>query len=261
MKLRTYRIPMYDLRLPVVLVLLAAVAVLLSGCREEEPATDLDRFVDRTGHLTDAALTDTLWTAVYEGPPNSVYASFLLGNHYYAAAGDSAAVVGWPDPGVGALLDSAEVHFGRAVAQDTTFIEAIVNLGSVWDDRAERLNDRSARQEAMQAAERWYRTALERDPANEKARCNLGGLYLRQRLNDRALEQFKIALEHDPESALAHYNIAIMFAESKIYREAIREWELAAKYDPDGDVGERSRDNVRIVTELMNAPPAGPPTR
>ena len=61
-------------------------------------------------------------------------------------------------------------------------------------------------------------------------------------------------LEHDPESALAHYNLAIMFAEQKIYREALREWELAAKYDPDGDIGERSRANIQIVKDLMNAP-------
>ena len=46
-----------------------------------------------------------------------------------------------------------------------------------------------------------------------------------------------------------------MFAEAKIYREAIREWELAAKYDPDGDIGERSRDNIKIVQDLANAKP------
>lgn len=255
---RTYRFPRENTWFRSALLLAAAV-LLVAGCRDEEAATDLDRFVDRTGNLSDGALTDTLWTAIQEGPPNSVYASFLLGNLYYSAAGDSAAIAGWQDPGVGALLDSSEVHFSRAVTQDSTFIEAIVNLGSVWDDRSERTSDRGARQEAMRNAETWYRKALEQDPADQKARCNLGGLYLRQRLTDRALEEFQTALEYDPESALAHYNIAIMFAEAKIYREAIREWELASEYDPDGDIGERSSDNVRIVTELMNAPPPGPP--
>ena len=43
-----------------------------------------------------------------------------------------------------------------------------------------------------------------------------------------------------------------MFAEAKIYREAINEWELAVKNDPDGDIGERSRDNIQIVKDLMN---------
>ncbi len=92
------------------------------------------------------------------------------------------------------------------------------------------------------------------DPADEKARCDLGGLYLRQRRTQDALDQFQTVLDADPKSSLAHYNLAIMFAEQKIYREALREWELAAKYDPDGDVGQRSRENVRIVKDLMNAP-------
>ena len=199
-----------------VVILLAA----LGGCRDTAPETDLDRFVHRTGDLAGEALTDTLWTAIHEGPPNSVYASFLMGNHYYQAAGDSAGRAGWKDPGVGALLDSAEVHFSRATTHDSTFIEAIVNLGSVWDDRAERSSDRDARTDAQTTAEKYYLMALDQDPSDEKARCNLGGLYLRQRLTDKALQEFQTALEHNPESALAHYNLAIMFAEAEIYREA-----------------------------------------
>ncbi|RKZ19288.1 hypothetical protein DRQ50_02375 [bacterium] len=243
--------------------LLAAVVTLvaLGGCRESDPESELDRFVDRTGNLDAEVLVDTLWTAINEGPPNSVFASFLMGNHYYRAAGDSAGRAGWQDQGVGALLDSAEVHFDRAATQDTTFIEAVVNLGSVWDDRAEMTTGRDERIAAQNTAEQYYLRALDLDPSDQKARCNLGGLYLRQRRTEDALGAFQAALEHDPESSLAHYNLAIMFAEAKIYREALREWELAVKYDPDGDIGDRSRDNVRIVTELMNAPAAGPPTR
>lgn len=243
------------------LLLAGILLAVLGGCRDTGPQTELDRFVDRTGDLAGEVLTDTLWTAIQEGPPNSVYASFLLGNHYYQAAGDSAGRVGWQDTGVGALLDSAEIHFSRAIVQDSTFIEAIVNLGSVWDDRTERAPDRDARIEAQTTAEKYYLMALDQDPADQKARCNLGGLYLRQRMTDRALREFQTALEYTPESALAHYNLAIMFAEAKIYREALREWELAVKYDPDGDIGDRSRDNVRIVTELMNTPATAPPTR
>jgi hypothetical protein len=68
------------------------------------------------------------------------------------------------------------------------------------------------------------------------------------------MAEFQKVLEYHPQSALAHYNMAIMFAESKIYREALVEWELASKYDPDGDIGERSRENIKIVKDLMNAP-------
>ena len=68
------------------------------------------------------------------------------------------------------------------------------------------------------------------------------------------MDEFQKTLEYNPGSALAHYNMAIVFAESKIYREAIVEWEKAVDSDKDGDIGARSRENIKIVKELMNAP-------
>ena len=99
-----------------------------------------------------------------------------------------------------------------------------------------------------------YNLALSVEPTNEKARCNLGSLYLRQRRTADALAEFEKTLEYNPKSALAHYNMAIMFAESKIYREALDEWEMASELDPDGDIGDRSRENINIVKDLMNTP-------
>jgi tetratricopeptide (TPR) repeat protein len=237
------------------LTLATLLALAAAGCREDgTPATPLEEFVQRTGHLQGQALEDTLRVALAEGPPNSVYAGFLLGNDFHTAAADSAYKVGWSDPGVAALLDSAEFYLAGAVAQDSTFIEGLVNLGSVWDDRSEGIADRRERQRAIIEAESWYRRALAVDETEVKARCNLGGLFLRQRRTADALAEFKTALEHDPESPLAHYNLAVMFAEAKVYREAIREFELAAKYDDEGDIGERARESARIIRELLSAP-------
>ena len=235
-------------------LVLAAAAMGLGGCRDQVELSELERFVQGTAGLADAALVDTLRSYLPGGPPRSTYASFMLGNHFYDAASDTAAQAGWDALPVPALLDSADLHFSRAVAQDSTFVEALVNLGSVWDDRAEQRGNRQQRDDRVAQAERFYQLALAIAPTDEKARCNLGGLYLRQRRTQDALDQFTAVLDHDPDSALAHYNLAIMFAEQKIYREALREWELAAKCDPDGDVGERSRANVRIVKDLMSAP-------
>lgn len=237
------------------LITVIALATTLAGCREDmAPATPLDSFVARTGHLEGQALEDTLHAALAEGPPASVYAGFLLGNRFHSAAADSAFKVGWRDAGVTALLDSAETYFAGTVAQDSTFIEGLVNLGSVWDDRSEGIADRRLRQEAVSEAETWYRRALAVDEGEIKARCNLGGLYLRQRRTGDALREFTTALEYAPESPLAHYNLAIMFAEAKVYREAIREFELAAKYDDEGDIGERAQESARIIRELLSAP-------
>ncbi|MCP4572352.1 MAG: tetratricopeptide repeat protein [bacterium] len=233
----------------------AVLAVSLGGCQQEEtPTTPLEVFVARTGHLEGPALDDTLRAAMAEGPPTSVFAGFLIGNGFHASAADSAFQVGWHDPGVNTLLDSAETYFGGAVAQDSTFIEGLVNLGSVWDDRAEGISDRRLKQDAVNEAEHWYRRALAVDETEIKARCNLGGLFLRQRRTNDAVREFTTALEYAPESSLAHYNLAIMFAEAKLYREAIREFELAAEYDNEGDIGERAQESARIIRELMSAP-------
>jgi tetratricopeptide (TPR) repeat protein len=237
--------------------MLAVLAMLGSGCKENVPETALDKFINRTAALEGQALTDTLQALARGAAPFNAYANYLLGNRQYEAASDSARSMGWSDPGVNALLDSAEVYFNAAVAQDSTFLEPMVNLGSLWDDRAEQMGSREERDMRLANAKKFYEMALAVDPADEKARCNLGSLYLRQRRVKEAMNEFMTALEYDQRSALAHYNLAIMFAEQKIYREAIVEWELASKYDADGDIGERSRDNIEIVKDLMNAPTPG----
>jgi tetratricopeptide (TPR) repeat protein len=234
-------------------VLLISVVV-LNGCKDGEPMKDLDRFIARTEALSGKALDDTLRSIAAGSPPYSLYANYVIGNGFYESAGDTARVVGWNDGAATALLDSAEAYFTTCVEQDSTFVEALVNLGSLWDDRAQAMPSRNERDLKLEVARGYYEKALAVNPADEKALCNLGSLHLGQRKTGLALETFQEVLVHNPTSSLAHYNLAIMFAESKIYREAIREWELAAKYDPDGDIGDRSRDNIRIVNDLMNAP-------
>lgn len=229
-------------------------AGLMSGCKDGVPQTELEMFIARTAELQGQALQDTLRQIAGGQPPYNSYANFLLGNRFYDSASDSARYGGWSNQGAQVLLDSAEVYFNLAVAQDSTFIEPMVNLGSVWDDRAETVGNRQQYEERIAQADKFYTMALAVDPADEKARCNLGSLYLRQRRTTEALAEFHKVLEYNPESSLAHYNIAIMFAEAKIYREALKEWEQASKYDPDGDIGDRSRENIKIVHDLLNAP-------
>lgn len=250
-------------RMTFVLAMAAVAAVLAgAGCKDGKggkssglaPETPLERFAVRITRLQGAALEDTLRALAAGGPPERAYASYLLGNRYYVAAGDTAIARGWKDPAVTAMLDSAEAWFTAAIAADSTLLEPMVNLGSLWDDRSEQTANQVERTEFGLKAEEYYRMALRVDPKDEKARCNLGSLFLRQRKHPQALAEFQQVLADNPRSALAHYNLAIMFAESKIYREALAEWKLAVEYDPDGDVGARSAENIRIVTDLMNAP-------
>ncbi len=236
------------------LVVLGVCSALVAGCKDNMPVSDLERFLAHTDKLQGKALDDTMRSFLGQGVPNAVYANYLLGNRFYAAATDSAQKSGWGSTGASALLDSAEFYLTRAVSLDSTFIEGLVNLGSLWDDRSQQMAPRAKTDERMAKAESYYNQAMRVDPYDEKARCNLGSLYLRQHKTQEAENEFKGVIEHNPHSALGHYNLAIMFAEAKIYREAEAEWKLASKYDPDGDIGNRSRDNIKIVHDLMNAP-------
>lgn len=233
---------------------LMALALAAVGCKEGVPQTALDLFIERVSSLEAEQQEETLRNLAVDGNPEAPFANYMIGNNFYSAAGALAMESGWNGVEVNASLDSAEFYFTRALAQDSTFLEAMVNLGSLWDDRSDQMGSREDRQTRNERAEYFYRMALKQDPLDEKARCNLGALYLRQRQTADALQEFQTVLDNNPRSSLAHYNLAIMFAEQKIYREAIREWEMAVKFDPEGDIGERSRDNIQIVKDLMNAP-------
>jgi tetratricopeptide (TPR) repeat protein len=235
-------------------MVLAAVVATGIGCKDGVPESELDRFIAEVSRLEPADKEARLRELAQGDAPLSTYSNYMIGNDFYQAAGDVARQQGWNDGQVNAQLDSAEVYFSRAVAQDSTFIEAMVNLGSLWDDRSDQMGNRQEREFRVSKAREFYEMALAVDPQDEKARCNLGALHLRQRQTAEALNEFRTVLEHNPMSSLAHYNMAIMFAEQKIYREAIVEWELAVKYDPEGDIGSRSRENIKIVKELMESP-------
>jgi tetratricopeptide (TPR) repeat protein len=246
----------------IALWLMGLLAASFWGCKQQAEQSEVARFLSRYQDLPAAAQQESLRVHTQEPGVHAAYAFYGLGNQFYSAATETAQAAGWNADPVYALLDSAQTNFERAVDRDSTLIEAYVNLGSLWDDRSAQLGngfqEQRQRQEYQKTAEGMYLKALTIDPDDEKANCNLGALYLKMRegnqtLHHKAMERFLHVLEVHPKSALAHYNLAIMFAEEKIYREAITEWEAAAKADPHGDIGERSRANIQIVQDLLNA--------
>jgi tetratricopeptide (TPR) repeat protein len=248
-----------------IVLMLLLTTILVAGCREVEENSELTRFVTELRKLPAAEYEDTLRSLSMGPAPAATYAHYELGNYFYGAFTDSItaaaardSVVSWDPPIITALLDSAQLHFEQAIAHDSTFVEAYVNLGSLLDDRAERLESRDQeasrqRAELFQQAKAAYEQALEVSPSDEKAGCNLGALHLKLQEYPEAYKSFQNVLDAHPQSALAHYNMAIMFAEEQIYREAVAEWEAAAAADPEGDIGERSRANIEIVQDLLKA--------
>ncbi len=122
--------------LKIVGLLAVVLLVAVSGCKDDKVLSDLDKFILRTESLEGTALDDTLAVLAEGSSSEAVYANYLIGNNYYISASDSATVSGWNSKSINADLDKAEEYFSRAVALDSTFIEALVNLGSLWDDRS-----------------------------------------------------------------------------------------------------------------------------
>ena len=239
-------------RIPAIMLMTVAVlATLLAACNKDVPQSDLDRFVEQIEALPRDVAVDTLRQLAGGPQPEAAFACYELGNIFYSTAADSARINGWNDGSAKANLDSAMAWFKAAVQRDSTFVEAYVNLGSLWDDRADMMASRQEREKRVATARAMYEKALSIRPRDEKARCNLGSLYKRQNNFEAAMGEYLAVLEYDPHSSLAHYNLAILFATQKIYREALEEFELAVKYDPDGDIGDRSRDNMKIIRDLM----------
>jgi tetratricopeptide (TPR) repeat protein len=238
--------------LPLILIAIGLLSV-LAACKNDAPQSELDRFIASIEALPTEAAQDTLRQLAQGPPPEKAFACYELGNIFYALAADSARTRGWNDQHARAYLDSAQVWFEAAVAADTAFVEAFVNLGALWDDRADMMATRAEREHRIDNAKVMYERALAIKPHDEKARCNLGSLYKRQNDFERAMQEYLTVLEHNPRSSLAHYNLAILFATQKIYREAIREFELAVKYDPNGDIGQRSQDTIKIIRDLMES--------
>ncbi len=240
------------------LLLVAALPLLVGGCRGKTAAGGLETALAPFRGLPADQQDEALRRALADGTVPAPIAWYELGNlAYQAAAAPDAPSPGPNSPtGRNATLDSALVYFQRASALDTLFVEPLVNAGLIWDDVAEG-RDAIARN-AVTSARECYKHAIRLRPDDEKARCNLGSLNFRRHQYAEAIEQFNAVLALNPRSSLAHYNLAIMFAESKMYREAIREWEAAAKYDRDGDIGSRSRENIKVIQDLMKAEvPAG----
>lgn len=234
--------------LAVALVLLVACV----GCNNQKDFSVTERVLEQYRKLPLEERDPALRKLALEDSLNAKYAFFELGNLFYDQARESTLPPGDGSlSGTNALLDSTLTYYQFAVDRDSTFIEPLVNMGLVWDNMADGRS--AAARTAMGTAMDLYERAIAINPADEKARCNLGSLLLRRQDRAGAIDQFRAVLVEDPKSALAHYHLASMFAESRIYKEAIKEWELAVKYDSEGDIRERSQENIRIIHELLNS--------
>jgi len=249
-------------RMPLMIVILASVLSMLlvacsettldGGVRDQEEPSAVDLALADYRDMPVATREPALRELIVESADQAAYGWYGLGNLFYERSANENVPPG-PDSqtGTSAMLDSALTCYQTAIAVDSTLVEAWVNMGLIWDDLSDGRTPLSRK--ALTNAQEAYGRAIDLKPSDEKARCNLGALLFRRRQHPEAMEQFQAVLDRNPKSALAHYNLAIMFAESQMYREAVTEWQLAVDNDPDGDIGERSRDNIKVIEQLMSS--------
>jgi superkiller protein 3 len=137
--------------------------------------------------------------------------------------------------------DSAIVYYEEAVALDSTYAKAYVNLGIAYD-----------RIKRFDRAKSSFEKAIEVNPQDVLAHCHLGHYYHVRGGLGRAVSYYQMALEIDPESAQAHYNLGLAFADSRLFSEAVREWERVVALSPDSEVGKTAAENVKLIKTYMD---------
>jgi len=155
-------------------------------------------------------------------PTKDVY--FHLGNAKYET-GDAA---------------GAATAFEKAVAMDSTFFKAIVNLGLMYDE-----------QQLFPKAIEAFEMAAKLEPKNPDVWANLGNSYYTQSQHAKAYEYYQKALAIDHNSQSALYSMAVAFADAGIFREAVKYWDHVVQVDPKSEQGKNAAENIDLVKKYL----------
>ncbi len=137
-------------------------------------------------------------------------------------------------------LAGAVAAFKKAVAIDSTFFKAVVNLGLMYDE-----------QQNFAKAIETFEQATRLEPKNPDSWSHLGNAYYSQNNHAKATELYRKALALDPNSPQALYSMAVAFADAGIFREAVKYWERVAHVDAGGELGKNAAENIDLVKKYL----------
>jgi len=138
--------------------------------------------------------------------------------------------------------DSAAAFYGEAVAADSAYGKAHVNLGIALENL--RRHDQ---------ARLHYEKAIAVDSTDVLAYCHLGHYHHAKGELGEAVSLYQRAVAIDPKSAQAHYNLGLAFADTRIFAEAVREWRRVMELKPDEEIGRTSAENVRLIETYLQS--------
>ena len=151
-------------------------------------------------------------------------AYFHLGNARYES-GDAA---------------GAAQAFEQAVAMDSTFFKAVVNLGLMYDEQAN-----------FPKAIESFEQATHLEPDNPDVWSHMGNTYYAQKEYSKATELYRKALKLQPDATHALYSLGVAFADAGMFREAVNYWKRVVELDKDGDLGKNARENVDLLQKYL----------
>ncbi len=108
-------------------------------------------------------------------------------------------------------LDKAEIHFKKAIEQDSTFTMAYTNLGIIYKDTRR-----------FEESEDYYKKAILLNPSNAHSNNNLAILY-------RDLKRFKEAEEYFKKATIADETYWPAFANLGQLYQILKDWEESAR--------------------------------
>src|SRR5262245_426263 len=211
----------------------AAVAVLLGLFAASGPAAAAKKDKAKPADDPLRAVLDTKKTPkekidylndLIEDGKSSKEVYFHLGNAKYES-GDA--------PGAAAA-------FEKAVAMDSTFFKAVMNLAAMYDE-----------QQMFPKAIEAYETASRLEPKNADVWCSLGDTYHTQKDYAKAQEFYKKSLQLDPNNQHALYSMAVAFADAGIFREAVKYWKRVVEIDPKTEHGKNAAENIDLVKKYL----------
>lgn len=130
--------------------------------------------------------------------------------------------------------------FQQAVAVDSTYFKAVINLGLMFDE-----------QQLYPKAIEIFEQASRLQPENPDVWSHMGNTYYAQKDFPKAMELYQKSLQLNPKATHALYSMGVAFADAGMFREAVKYWDQVAGLDAQGELGKNAKENLELVKKYL----------
>jgi tetratricopeptide (TPR) repeat protein len=120
-------------------------------------------------------------------------------------------------------------------------VPTLVNLGAV--------EDASGRADA---AQKYYRAALELSPEDSVAVCRLASSLYAQSKYTESMDMLRGLIASKPNSHCAYFTLGVAFADAGIYRDAVRMWKKVVELAPESQEAASARESIDVLEKFIS---------